>query len=69
METTAPHGTKAEYPVPYRDEVAAEMPSVKKHFNTYGLYAKAEMKDVLKVFNASDAQKFTVAGFADMDRE
>jgi len=63
-KATAPHGTKAEYPVPYRDEVAAEMPSVKKHFNTYGLYAKAEMKDVLKVFNASDAQKFTVAGFA-----
>lgn len=36
-----------EYPIPSRDELVRQIPSFKAKFNTYALYAKATMNDVL----------------------
>lgn len=47
----APHGAKKEFPVAYRDQMAEEIPSIKKQFPDYASYAKADMKTFMSNFN------------------
>ena len=42
-----PHGPKAAFPVSNRDAIVEELPGIKKYFNTYSRFAKAEMPEVL----------------------
>ncbi len=60
---TAPHAAKAAFPVAYRDQLAEQLPVIKKHFNNYSLYANAQMPDVLKNFNRDNEQKLSAINY------
>jgi enediyne biosynthesis protein E4 len=59
----SPHGTKQEFPVAYRDQVAEEIPSIKKQFPDYTSYAKANLKTVMQNFNRSNELVLTANTF------
>ena len=44
------HGNTKEYPVAHRDQVAEEIPSMKKQFDIYNKFAKTDMAGLLSVF-------------------
>jgi hypothetical protein len=44
------HGQRKEYPVASRDQLAEEIPSVKKQFASYAPYAQTDMPALLKTF-------------------
>lgn len=44
------HGERKEYPVAARDQLADEIPSIKKQFASHAPYAKTDMKALLKTF-------------------
>jgi enediyne biosynthesis protein E4 len=48
------HGPRKEFPVAYRDQLADEIPSIKKQFPDYISYAKADMKTVMSGFNRTN---------------
>jgi hypothetical protein len=45
------HGNKKEYPVAYRDQIAEEIPSIKKQFDIYSKFAKTDITGLLNVFS------------------
>lgn len=57
------HGTKQEFPIAYRDQVAEEMPSIKKQFPDYTSYAKTDMQTMLKSFNRDNELRLTANTF------
>lgn len=63
QRATEPHGAKAEFPSATRDQLAEELPIIKKQFNTYSLYAKAQMSDVLKKLNRNNELKLSATNF------
>lgn len=44
------HGTMQEFPVAYREQLAEEIPSIKKIFPVFNAYASADMKSLLSNF-------------------
>ena len=53
---TVMNGSRKEYPIAGRDQLAEEMPSMKKQFANYYPYAKADMTAILKPFNRKNEQ-------------
>jgi len=48
------HGPRKEFPIAYRDQLADEIPSIKKQFPDYTSYAKTDMKTVMSGFNRTN---------------
>lgn len=57
------HGEKQAYPIPYRDQLADELPVIKKQFPDYTAYAKADIKQVLAGFNRDNELQLTATNF------
>lgn len=57
------HGIKEEFPVAYRDQVAEEIPSIKKQFPDYTGYAKTDMQTMLKSFNRDNELQLSANTF------
>ncbi len=57
------HGPKMEFPVAYRDQLAEEIPSIKKQFPDYASYAKATMKTVMSNFNREGELQLKATNF------
>ena len=57
------HGTKKEFPVAYRDQLADEIPSIKKAYLEYTSYAKADAKTVMQNFNHENEIKLSATEF------
>ncbi|RXK57800.1 RNA-binding protein [Lacibacter luteus] len=58
------HGPVKEFPVAYRDQLADEIPSIKKFFPVYNTYANADMEKMLSNFNRENELKLTVTTLA-----
>jgi enediyne biosynthesis protein E4 len=58
-----PHGEKEEFPAASRDQLAEQMPLIKKQFNNYSLYGKATMNDVLKPLNRDNELHLSATNF------
>ena len=63
QRAVSPHSAKQEFPAATRDQLAEELPIIKKQFDTYGNYAKATMSDVLKNFNHDGEIKLSATNF------
>lgn len=48
------HGPRKEFPVAYRDQLAEEIPSIKKQFPDYTSYAKADMQSLMSGFKRTN---------------
>ncbi len=57
------HGPKQEFPVAYRDQLAEEIPSIKKQFPDFTSYAKADMKTVMSTFNRDGELQLKATNF------
>ncbi|HEX4957941.1 MAG TPA: VCBS repeat-containing protein [Lacibacter sp.] len=57
------HGTKKEFPIAYRDQLADEIPSIKKLFPDYASYARADAKTVMQNFNHEKEIKLAAIEF------
>jgi enediyne biosynthesis protein E4 len=57
------HGAKQAYPIPYRDQLADELPGIKKQFPDYTSYANADVKRVLAGFNRDNELQLTATNF------
>jgi enediyne biosynthesis protein E4 len=57
------HGIKKEFPIAYRDQLAEEIPSIKKLFPEYAGYAKADAKTVMQNFNHENEIKLSATEF------
>ncbi|MFY7839012.1 MAG: VCBS repeat-containing protein, partial [Lacibacter sp.] len=55
------HGPVKEFPVAYRDQLADEIPSIKKFFPVYNTYANADMEKLLSNFNRENELKLTAS--------
>lgn len=51
------HGEKKEFPAPGRDDIARQMPGIKKKFSTYKPFALATMNEVLSPEQRNGAQR------------
>ncbi len=58
------HGTLQEFPVAYRDQLAEEIPSVKKIFPVFNAYASADMKTLLSNFKRENELQRSVVTLA-----
>lgn len=58
------HGPMKEFPVAYRDQLADEIPSIKKIFPVYSTYANADMNKVMSNFKREDELKLTATTLA-----
>jgi enediyne biosynthesis protein E4 len=57
------HGEKQAYPIPYRDQLADELPVVKKQFPDYTTYANADITKLLAGFNRDNELQLTANNF------
>jgi enediyne biosynthesis protein E4 len=57
------HGPKQSYPIPHRDQLAEELPLIKKQFPDYTSYASADMPKVLASFNRENELQRTATNF------
>ena len=53
------HGSKKEFPAGYRDQLAEEIPSIKKLFPNYNSFANADVTNVMTNFNHINEIKIT----------
>jgi hypothetical protein len=58
------HGPLKEFPVAYRDQLADEIPSIKKLFPVYNVYANADMNKVMSNFKRDDELKLSAVTLA-----
>ena len=57
------HATMQAFPVAYRDQLAEEIPSIKKQFPQFAAYAKTDMDQLLKPFNREGEIKSAATEF------
>ena len=57
------HGIKQEFPVAYRDQLAEEIPSIKKQFPDYTSYGKADMKMLMSQLNREGELQLKATNF------
>jgi enediyne biosynthesis protein E4 len=57
------HGVKKEFPVAYRDQLAEEIPSIKKLFPDHTSYANADVKTITQNFNHKNEIKLSATEF------
>ncbi len=58
------HGPMKEFPVAYRDQLADEIPSIKKLFPVYNVYANADMNKVMSNFKRDNELKLTATSLS-----
>lgn len=57
------HGVKRRYPIPYRDQLAEELPLIKKEFPDYSSYANADMDKMLAGFKRENELQLRATNF------
>ncbi|MBX9783592.1 MAG: VCBS repeat-containing protein [Chitinophagaceae bacterium] len=57
------HGKRKEFPAGYRDQLAEEIPSIKKMFSDYSSFARADVSAVMVNFNRSNEIKISATQF------
>lgn len=57
------HGKRKEFPAGYRDQLAEEIPSIKKMYNDYSSFARADVSSVMTNFNRNNEIKISATQF------